>query len=124
MTVISIVGEVLGNRRLGTDDYLTLLDATGRVLRAGKGGAIPAELAPILARLDLQVEEWIATMLGWRQMRGSCVGGAQARTTEALRQGVQWVKNHCPLFLRDVAWDRVHIYAQSVIASLRVGATR
>ena len=97
------MGEVLGNRRLGTDDYLTLLDATGRVLRAGKRGAIPAELAPILARLDLQVEKWIATMLGWRQMRGSCVGGAQARTTEALRQGLQWVKKHCPLFLRAVA---------------------
>ena len=69
----------------------------------GRHGAIPAELAPILARLDLQVEEWIATMLGWRQMRGSCVGGAQARTTEALRRGVQWVKNHCPLFGREVA---------------------
>jgi len=98
-----IVGEVLGNRRLSTDDYLTVLDATGRVLRAGKRGVIPAELAPILARLDLHVEDWIATMLGWRQMRGSCVGGAESRTVEAQRRGVQWVKNHGPLFGREVA---------------------
>jgi len=97
------VGEVLGNRRLSTDEYLTLLDATGRVLRAGKRGAIPTELAPILARLELHVEDWIATMLGWRQMRGSCVGAAESRTIEAQRRGVQWVKNHCPLFGREVA---------------------
>jgi len=93
-----IVGEALANKRLSTDDYLTLVDATGRAIRPGKRGAIPASLAPILARLDLQVEEWIATMLGWRQMRGSAVGGAAARAAEAARRGTRWVKNHCPLF--------------------------
>jgi len=98
-----IVGDALANKRLSTDDYLTLVDATGRVIRAGKRGAIPATLAPILARLDLQVEDWIATMLGWRQMRGSAVGGWDARTAEAARRGTRWVKNHCPLFARAAA---------------------
>nr|MBA3684996.1 hypothetical protein [Planctomycetota bacterium] len=64
----------------------------------GKRGAIAPELAPILARLDLAVEDWIATMMGWRQMRGSAVGGSAARAIEAERRGMRWVKNHCPLF--------------------------
>jgi len=98
-----IVGEALANKRLSTDDYLTLVDATGRVIRPGKRGAIPASLAPILARLDLRVEGWIATMLGWRQMRGSAVGGSEARIAEAARRGTRWVKNHCPLFSRRTA---------------------
>ena len=98
-----IVGEALANKRISTDDYLTLVDATGRVIRPGKRGAIPASLAPILARLDLQVEDWIATMLGWRQMRGSAVGGCGARIAEATRRGTRWVKNYCPLFARGVA---------------------
>lgn len=36
---------------LGLDDYLKLLDWTGRQVVAGKRGAIPADLAPILERL-------------------------------------------------------------------------
>jgi hypothetical protein len=93
-----VVGEVLGNRRWTIDEYLTVLDTTGRILRAGKRGAIPPELAPILARLDLQVEQWVATMVGWRQMAGGAIGSAWSRVREAARRRVRWVKNYCPLF--------------------------
>jgi len=93
-----LVGEVLANNRISADDYLVLVDATGRALRAGKRGAIPAELAPILARLDLSVDDWMATMTGWRSMLGGALGHAAARTVEAGRRGVDWVRNRCPLF--------------------------
>ncbi len=93
-----VVGEVLANRRWTVDEYLTVLDATGRILRAGKRGAVPPELAPILARLDLQVEQWVATMVGWRQMAGGAIGSAWSRAREAARRRVRWVKNYCPLF--------------------------
>ena len=83
---------------LSVDDYLTLVDATGRAVVAGKRGRIPPELAPILARLNLRVETWLATMLGWRQMAGAAVGAAAARALEATRRGVRWVKNRCALF--------------------------
>ena len=43
---------------LSLDDYLELLDWTGRQMRAGKPGAIPAELAPILERLKVRPEGW------------------------------------------------------------------
>ena len=39
-------------------DYLMLLDWTGRELRAGKPGATPAELAPILELLQVTDEGW------------------------------------------------------------------
>jgi hypothetical protein len=83
---------------LQVDDYLTLLDATGRALKAGKRGAIPPELAPILARLDLRVEDWLTTMRGWRGMLGAAIGAAASRATEATRRGLQWMQNRCPLF--------------------------
>jgi hypothetical protein len=100
-----INGEPLAQTRFSTDDYLNLVDATGRALRAGKRGAIPAELAPILARLDLSVEDWLATLSGWRCMLGGALGHVSSRASEATRRGVAWVRNRCPLFVRqrDVA---------------------
>jgi hypothetical protein len=86
---------------LTVDDYLDLLDATGRSLAAGKRGAIDARLAPILARLDLQVEDWIATMTGWRMLwGGSAVGTWASRQAEAARRRLGWIRNRCPLFAK------------------------
>ena len=96
-----IVGEALENRSITVDDYLTLVDATGRLLKQGKRGAIPAELAPILSRLDLTVEAWLETMLGWRMFAfSSALGHAATRASEATRRGLGWIRNRCPLFAR------------------------
>jgi hypothetical protein len=83
---------------ISEDDYLELVDATGRMLAAGKRGAIPAGLAPILARLDLRVSDWLATHQGWRSMQGGAVGQVASRIAEAARRGRRWVRNRCPLF--------------------------
>ncbi len=86
---------------LTLDDYLCLLDATGRSLAKGKRGVIDARLAPILARLDLRVEDWIATMVGWRMLwGGSAIGTWATRQAEAARRGLDWIRNRCPLFDR------------------------
>ncbi len=69
---------------LTPDECPSLVDATGRVLRLGKRGAIPAELAPILARLDLDVERWLAAMTGWRSLIGRAVGGFAVRLARAM----------------------------------------
>jgi hypothetical protein len=97
------VGEILANKHLTVDDYLTLVDATGRAVKAGKRGSIPAELAPILARLDVTVADWIATMLGRRQMNGRAIGTHRSRLAEAARRGLRWVKNQCSLFAAENA---------------------
>ena len=41
------------------DQYLSLLDTVGRVIREGKRGAIPAELPPILERLGIDPGRWL-----------------------------------------------------------------
>ena len=83
---------------LSLDDYLILVDRTGRIIREGKRGSIPADLLPILRRLDIDIDNWIACMLGWRQFLGAAVGGMAARVAEATRRGIHWVQNRCGLF--------------------------
>jgi len=84
---------------MALDEYLELLDATGRTLAKGKRGQIDPRLAPILARLDLRVEDWIATMVGWRMLwGGSAIGRHATRAAEAARRGLDWIRNRCPLF--------------------------
>jgi hypothetical protein len=81
------------------DEYLTLLDATGRSLAKGKKGRIDPALPSLLARLDLEVEAWIATMVGWRMLwGGSAIGTAASRSREATRRGLEWIRNRSPLF--------------------------
>ena len=41
------------------ENYLELLDWTGRQIHAKKRGVIPAHLRPILERLNLQVDAWV-----------------------------------------------------------------
>lgn len=85
-------------RPLSLEEYLTLLDITGRMVREGKRGAIPPELLPILARLEIDVERWLSCMLGWRQFLGAAVGRLASRVAEASRRGLHWVQNRCGLF--------------------------
>jgi hypothetical protein len=94
-----MVGDELANRRFTVDDYLTVLDATGRLVKPGKRGRIHPDLAPILARLDLSVDTWLATMLGFRPFAfTSAVGSASALAIEAGRRSLRWIRMHCPLF--------------------------
>ncbi len=71
--------------------YLELVDQTGRIVRNGKRGVIPAELAPILARLEIDAEQWIDAMMNGGRFLGSAIGSAMARAGEAVRRGVKWV---------------------------------
>jgi REP element-mobilizing transposase RayT len=48
---------------LTRDQYLSLLDLVGRIVRQGKRGWIPPELPPILQRLRLEPRRWLASLL-------------------------------------------------------------
>jgi hypothetical protein len=43
------------------DDYLQLVDWTGRLLRDNKRGAIPDNLPPILDRLNIEAKHWLSS---------------------------------------------------------------
>ncbi len=48
---------------LTLDQYLSLLDTVGRVIREGKRGFIPADLPPILERLKIEPQGWLDSIL-------------------------------------------------------------
>ena len=55
----------LGFLSLTPEQYLSLLDWTGRQVRQDKRGSIPADLAPILERLQIVEEQWFETVLNF-----------------------------------------------------------
>lgn len=61
------------------DQYLKLLDWTGRQLRADKTGAIPRDCAPILERLELNAESWLDFVKNFRKRFRSEAGLPNSR---------------------------------------------
>ena len=51
-----------------------VLDWTGRKLRAGKRGAIPDHLAPIVERLGLNRSNWVETVRGFGRLFKQAAG--------------------------------------------------
>jgi hypothetical protein len=60
-----------GDRRqalpMRQDEYLSLVDATGRIAAQGKRGRIDPALKPILERLGLSPEQWMQGSTAFRQ---------------------------------------------------------
>ncbi|MFK0572685.1 MAG: hypothetical protein RM811_016700, partial [Endozoicomonas sp.] len=69
--------------------YFELVDWSGRILKAGKRGAIPGDTPPILTRLDINEEEWLKTV-GWNNRFRRAVGKLAAMKAFAEKQGQQW----------------------------------
>ncbi len=71
--------------------YLTLLDWTGRQLRAGTHGVIPQALGSILDRLLVSAESWLETVARFGRQFHRAVGLAEHLKVEAERLGVNWL---------------------------------
>jgi REP element-mobilizing transposase RayT len=72
------------------DQYLNLVDWTGRQIREDKKGAIPAHLAPILTRLDIETDRWLNTFQGYGSLFHRVVGKFTNMTDSAKRAGKKW----------------------------------
>jgi hypothetical protein len=77
---------------LTLEKYLELLDWTGRELRDGKCGAIPASLAPILERLRIRAERWCELIDHYDRWFRNFVGHMDARRAAAVRLGKRCVR--------------------------------
>jgi REP element-mobilizing transposase RayT len=69
------------------DDYLQLLDWTGRQVRRDKRGSIPSNLAPILERLRILPESWLQTVQDSGRIFRTAAGRAESLAAEAARRG-------------------------------------
>ena len=76
---------------ISVDEYLELVDATGRIVRSGKRGSIPAHLVPILERLDLDLNAWMKLMASGGHFAHGSFGKLASRAAEAIRRGVRWL---------------------------------
>jgi hypothetical protein len=99
MAVTMGMGNAIGSPRasdkgflpMTLEEYLALLDWTGRELRADKRGAIPAELLPILERLQIQPESWLDVVVTFDRKFRTVVGRVAAIRREALRRRRRWL---------------------------------
>ena len=77
---------------ISLEEYLSVVDSTGRLIQSGKRGVIPKDLPPILHRLGVQSS-------GWRELVGRCskifsnvIGPEEALQKAALQSGRAWIK--------------------------------
>jgi hypothetical protein len=75
---------------MALDDYLRLLDWTGRQTREGKRGAIPAHLSPILERLHIRSEMWLETVSHFGRWFHRAAGSADRLLARAQSAGRRW----------------------------------
>ena len=82
-----IGGEYGRERRgilsLSRDEYLSLLDWTGRQVRLDKPGAIPGHLAPLLERLDINQNRWVVTINRYGSLFHRVAGRVESITAAA-----------------------------------------
>lgn len=76
--------------RVSLEQYLGLLDATGRLLAEGKRGVIPQHLAPVVERLELSAENWVSTVAGYGGMFQRWAGSKRRLMAHAKEQGRRW----------------------------------
>jgi len=74
------------------EDYLELLDASGRILRDDKRGAIPSELAPILQRLGIRPAAWSDLVQHYHDWFGHIVGAPGIIAKRAAQVGRNWFR--------------------------------
>lgn len=86
-----IGGDAGHLQSLDLDGYLELLDWSGRQIARGKRGTIPAHLAPILERLQIEVDHWLETILSFGRWFRRAAGLPQRLAAEALRVGRSWL---------------------------------
>jgi hypothetical protein len=72
------------------DEYLQILDWTGRQVHRDKRGAIPGELAPILERLGVSADFWLDTVTNFGRWFHRAAGSASLLGSEAARAGKHW----------------------------------
>ena len=76
---------------LNLDQYLQLLDWTGRQVRNDKPGAIPAHLEPVLDRLQISTDCWADLVDSFGHWFHRAVGRPSSMAAECQRRGRAWL---------------------------------
>jgi hypothetical protein len=74
------------------NDYLKLVDWTGRLTREGKRGSIPDDLASILERLKIDPDHWLRTVTRFDHLFFRAAGRLKSMVKAARQVDVRWLK--------------------------------
>lgn len=74
------------------DDYVELLEWTGRARGAKPGGRIRSAPPEVLGTLGFDADGWLAEMDGSTLSHASTLGSAERMAAEAARRGQRWLK--------------------------------
>jgi len=77
---------------LTLEEYLQLLDWTGRQVKGNRQSSIPGHLAPILDRLQIVSDGWSEMVSNFGRWFGTAAGRTESLTAEADRRGRRWVQ--------------------------------
>jgi putative transposase len=77
---------------LSLQDYLELVDWTGRAIRDDSKGSIPNELLPIMQRLGVESETWITSIKHYNRNYFSVLGALERIKAFAQSQGRAWCR--------------------------------
>jgi REP element-mobilizing transposase RayT len=73
------------------EDYVELLEWTGRCVVEGKQGSIPGAALPVLERMELEVENWVETVERYGSIYCRVAGKVENLKRKALELGQRWV---------------------------------
>jgi len=74
------------------DDYLELVDATGRVIREDKRGYIPGETPKILERLNIDPEPFVATTTRMLQQFSTAIGTPEHLSAHCVTRNIAFLR--------------------------------
>ena len=74
------------------DDYLELVDTTGRLIREDKRGYIPGETPRILERLSIDPEQFIATAARMLDLFSTAIGTPEHLTAHCVARNVAFLR--------------------------------
>jgi len=82
------------------DNYIALVDWTGRSIRNDKRGVIPQDLVPIFLRLIMNPDDWLAAVKSASHRYGLARGPLARLKLYAERFGKQWIRgqSYCKVF--------------------------
>ncbi len=72
-------------------NYLELVDASGRLLKAGKRGVIDPSVAPILETMQIDVEKWGQTLERYGSLFYRVSGRLENLVNSAKQAGRKWL---------------------------------
>jgi REP element-mobilizing transposase RayT len=75
-----------------TDQYLSLVDWTGRSLHTGETGSIPTNIIPILQRLSMRSRQWLVQVPATESHYWRAIGATEAMIERARGTGLKWLQ--------------------------------